>query len=143
MWVRKGVAPVAVGPLLAAAAVTGCGVLDGDETGKPFGLELLVSESREIGEMDALVRGRMTDVGGCVGVADGKASHLVVWPRGTEATAEEIVVDGHAIGLGDRVKGAGGYLTRRPGYFPSIPTSCAEVAEDEVIRLDAVADVRP
>lgn len=125
------------------ASAAGCGVLDGGETAEPFGLELLVSESREIGGMDALVRGRLADVGGCVGLVADKERYLVVWPRGTEATADEVVIDEQSFRLGDDVRGAGGYLSDRPSYFPSIPTACAEAAADEVIELDALAEVRP
>ncbi|WP_154402918.1 hypothetical protein [Nocardioides speluncae] len=122
--------------------VVGCGALEGEETGEPFGLELLVSESREIGRMDARVRGTVADIGGCVGFVDGDISYLVVWPRGTEATAEEIVVDGRSIRLGDAVDGAGGYLSPTTTGFPRIPKSCAAAADDQVIQLDAVGGVR-
>lgn len=144
MQVWRSTAPAAAAVLALAALIAGCGVLDGEETGEPFGLKLLVSESREIGGMDARVRGTVADLGGCVGFVDGERSYLVVWPRGTEATAEEVVVDGHSIRLGDEVDGAGGYLSPRTSGFPRIPESCAAAADDdEVIQLDAVAEVRP
>lgn len=128
---RAGVLPV-VGVLGALALTAGCGgrvVTAGDVT-------VLVSARTGAG-MDALGAGRLSVVGGCLGLG----GFVVVWPAGTEVVEEDPLLvevpDVGRVGLGDRVQVGGGFVVEHsdsdeagePGPLEvggvTVPASCA------------------
>ncbi|HEX4976380.1 MAG TPA: hypothetical protein VFV40_00815 [Nocardioides sp.] len=120
------------GLLGALVLVAGCGgrvVSAGDVT-------VLVSARTGAG-MDALGSGRLSVVGGCLGLGD----VVVVWPHGTDVVGEEplrVEVPGvGSVGLGDQVEVGGGFVVEHEPGTPrdagpvevggvSVPASCAK-----------------
>lgn len=84
--------------------------------------------------MDALGRGALADVGGCLGWAgtDGSAGTVVVWPHGTTITTADplrISVDGRTYGLGDTIEVGGGDLGQlEPSnfFYNKVPAGCRD-----------------
>jgi hypothetical protein len=87
--------------------------------------------------MDALGAGRLSVVGGCLGLGD----VVVVWPHGTDVVDEDPLVvevpEVGRVGLGDRVEVGGGFVVEHsdrdeapePGALEvggvTVPSSCA------------------
>lgn len=92
--------------LFAAVLLAGCG---SGERLEQDGLTVLVAEASS-GGADALLAGRLEDVGGCLGIA----GMVVVWPHGTQVSGGDpvtITVPGQpAVGLGSTAEVGGGVL---------------------------------
>lgn len=124
--------------LPALTALCACAVLAGCDSGSgqvldAGGTTVLVGERTDGGD-DALLSGRLTDVGGCLGVGE----TVVVWPAGTSVTTDDGPVAVHVPGrpsaaLGDRME-VGGGVALEPGEQRSdhevagvvVPAACAE-----------------
>ncbi len=129
---------MAVGrPLPALTALCACAALVGCASGSgqvldAGGTTVLVGERTDSGD-DALLSGRLTDVGGCLGVGE----TVVVWPAGTSVTTDgpaTVHVPGRpSAALGDQME-VGGGVALEPGEQPRdnevagvvVPTACAE-----------------
>lgn len=95
------------------------------------GLTVLIAEPADSGD-DALLAGRLSDVGGCLGIE----GYAVVWPHGTRVSDEgplSLTVPGQPrVGMGERVEVGGGVLFEANEQEPqdysfagvSIPASC-------------------
>lgn len=122
--------------LAALVALTGCGgqVLSAGE------VTVLVAARTGAG-MDALGSGRLSVVGGCLGLED----YVVVWPHGTDVVAEDplrVEVPGvGTVGLGDRVQLAGGFVVEHPGDGPARDAAPLEVGGVEAPASCARHDV--
>ncbi|GAA4118844.1 hypothetical protein GCM10022415_18260 [Knoellia locipacati] len=111
----------------------GCAFIAGCTSGQRVeadGLIVLIAEPANSGDA-ALLSGKLTDVGGCVGIEN----YAVVWPHGTRVSGEgalSLTVPGQPkVALGDQVHVGGGVLfeaeERRAVYSiagVSIPASC-------------------
>ena len=109
-----------------AGCASGAKVIEvGDE------VKLLVAPRADSGD-DALLKGELTVLGGCVGVAD----TVVIWPHGTTALdGQELritVPDLGTFALGDEVAIGGGMAQEPPARRGvevagvSVPAACAE-----------------
>ncbi|MBT9254300.1 hypothetical protein KMZ32_01155 [Phycicoccus sp. MAQZ13P-2] len=118
-------AAVCAGSLLVGCASDSGQVLDAD------GVTVLVAERTDSGD-DALLSGRLTDVGGCLGVDE----TVVVWPAGTSVTTDgpaTVHVPGRpSAALGDPME-VGGGVALEPGEERTdhrvagvvVPAACA------------------
>ena len=128
--------------LLSSCAAAGIGtgpeVLETEE-----GLKVLVAAATD-GGMDAQTRGRLLDVGGCLGAALEGITYVAVWPHGTDIAGEAIRIEGVELALGDSFSGGGGYLDDAvyADEFPTLPEECLAAADtDEVMWVQRlVAD---
>lgn len=114
--------------LVACALFAGCA---SGERVKASGLIVLIAEPADSGD-DALLAGKLSDVGGCLGIA----SYALVWPHGTRVSDEgpfSVTVPGQPpVALGERVEVGGGVLfeaneQKAEDYSiagVSIPASC-------------------
>ncbi len=94
------------------------------------GLKVLVAGDSN-GGMDARISGRLSNVGGCLGIETGNRQYLAVWPSGTTPLSGTSVrvrfPDDSVAAVGDSVDGSGGFIERKPypKSVPAIPSSCA------------------
>jgi hypothetical protein len=95
--------------------------------------DTLVLVDRRTGDgMQALARGRLADVGGCLGFADpdGGPGTVVIWPHGTTVKAPDplrVTIDGKTYALGDTVAIAGGSvgaLEPSDYFYDRVPAAC-------------------
>lgn len=121
--------PALAALLVAAALLTAaCGGEAGTVTAA--GVRVLVGESTSEG-MDALLTGRLADVGGCLGIEPDETGDAmaVVWPHGTEVVDDapltiEVPDDGR-YAIGDTVSLAGGTVAGgEVGGLP-LPPECS------------------
>lgn len=95
------------------------------------GLRVLTSTERPGGGMDALLGGRLSAVGSCVGLESDGYAALVVWPRGTTVEDDVLVTPGGIRArLGDHVQMGGGDIdlqTADDVLDPGIPSDCLDV----------------
>ncbi len=130
---RLSRAAAAVGGLALLAACGGRVLTAGDVT--------VVVSARTGAGMDALGAGRLSVVGGCLGLDD----FVVVWPHGTDVVEEDplrVDVPGAGtVGLGDRVEVGGGFVVEHPEGGPEGEAGPVEVGGAEVPAECARHDV--
>lgn len=114
--------------LLVCALVGGCASGQRVDVG---GLTVLIAEPADSGD-DALLAGKLSDVGGCLGIE----GFAVVWPNGTRVSDEgplSLTVPGQPkVGMGERIEVGGGVLFEANEQEPkdysiagvSIPARC-------------------
>jgi hypothetical protein len=102
-------------------------------TGRPKDLEteagahVLVSQRSDAG-MDARAVGELALAGDCLGIKRGATVDVVVWPHGTEATRDGVLLpDGTVAAVGDLVEGDGGFVEDDPDN-PRVPDDCPQGA---------------
>lgn len=94
--------------------------------------ETLVLVGKDGGGMDALARGTLADVGGCLGLAgpDGGSGTVVIWPHGTTIKTPDplrVTVDGKTYGIGDSIRIGGGEtdaLEPSSTFYDKVPKAC-------------------
>lgn len=116
--------PLEFSLVAASALLAGCG--GGAEAIEVDGMAVLIDHDYD-GSMDALLEGRLTNIGGCLGVeqSEGPGSFAVIWLEGTEVVREDPFTvrlsNGSEYALGDTVKvggGQGGFLDREGDVKP-------------------------
>jgi hypothetical protein len=100
-------------------------------TGRPKTLETEAGNHVLVGErtgegMDARAVGELALAGSCIGIQVGDAVEVVVWPHGTEATREGLLLpDGTVVTLGEEVEASGGAVEDDPNN-PRVPEDCPQ-----------------
>lgn len=91
-------------------------------------LVLVGKSSDEAGE--AMGRGELTDVGGCLGWAGEAGEAVVIWPHGTHVVTPDplrVNIDGKTYELGDTVEiggGSSGPLESSSYFYDQVPDAC-------------------
>ena len=116
-----------------AITLLGCALFVGCTSGQSVeagGLTVLVAEPADSGD-DALLAGKLSDVGGCLGIE----GYAVVWPHGTRVSDHplSLTVPGQPeVTMGEHVEVGGGVLFEANAHEAkdysiagvSIPASC-------------------
>ncbi len=100
---------------------------------------MLVGE-RTGDEMDARAAGELALAGRCLGIQRGATVDVVVWPHGTEATRDGVLLpDGTVAAIGDLVEGGGGFVEDDPDN-PRVPDDCPQGAYFLAASMTAPGD---
>jgi hypothetical protein len=94
--------------------------------------DVLVLVGKEDSASGMTLRGTLTDVGGCLGVADAPdgTDLAVIWPHGTTIKTPEplrVTVDGTTYGIGDSIRIGGaeiGPLEPSDHFYDKVPQDC-------------------
>ncbi len=128
--VKTGSGCGAVALLLTLVMLSGCSGDDSAHVLQAANVAVLVGAPADGGD-DAAVTGTVTIIDGCLGIDN----DVAVWPAGTKIVeAEGPVIDVPDLGsvrVGDRVEGAGGYLSARDltgEQSPPLPTTCGDAS---------------
>lgn len=128
-WVGGGIV------LVLAAALVGIVVerSGGEKVVNAGGDTLVLVGEKSSGSRLALASGRLTDVGGCLGIAPASGSGkgtVVIWPHGTNVETPEplrVRIDGTVRELGDTVEIGGGFVPSiEPDsyFYDQVPDAC-------------------
>lgn len=134
---RRALAGIGGAGLLLAAALAGCSDAPSATDAPPTEPALHVLQAAPPGDeevyFDAIVAGRLVDVGGCAGLDAGEGGpYLVVWPHGTEMSGEVLRTPGGIEArVGDQVDAGGGYGLR-PASELDAPAECVAAGGPEV-----------
>lgn len=130
---RRRIAGIALVAVLAAVLVAVVVVRSGGEKVINAGGETLVLvDQRTDATMDARSRGKVADVGGCLGLAgaDGSAGTVVIWPHGTNVETPDplrVKINGKVYALGDTIEIGGGTvgpLEKSSYFYDQVPKAC-------------------
>jgi hypothetical protein len=85
-------------------------------------------------QMTASTGGKLTDVGGCLGLTGESTPAIIIWPHGTTVATPDplrVTVDDETYKLGDSVKLSGGYtdpLDSASYFYDRVPETCRTAA---------------
>ncbi len=117
--------------LFVAALVVAFGAWYWHWTGRPKTLDTEAGNHVLVGErtgdgMNAQASGTLALAGSCLGIQREEGLDVVVWPHGTEATRDGLLLpDGTVVAIGDPVEGGGGYVEDDPNN-PRVPDDCPQ-----------------
>lgn len=138
---RRALTGIGGAGFLLAAALAGCSDAPSpaDVPSPEPALRVLAAAppgDEEVG-FDAIVAGRLVDVGGCAGLEAGEGGpYLVVWPHGTEMSGEVLRTPGGIEArVGDRVDAGGGYGLRDASQLDA-PPECVAAGGPEVAFIN-------
>lgn len=92
--------------------------------------DTLVLVGKTDSEMSAPTRGKLTDVGGCLGLAGEGTTAIIIWPHGTIVATPDplrVKVDDQTYKLGETVEINGGFsdpLEPSSYFYDRVPDAC-------------------